>query len=49
MWSIVYYSVWGAVLGITMFFLGKSWFMDRMVWLYEDMKNENGKYSSWEY
>ena len=48
-WSTVYYSVWGAVLGVTMAYLGKSWFLDRMVWLYEDMKNENETYSSWEY
>lgn len=48
-WSIVHYEVWGAVLGVTMIYLGKSWFLDRMVWLYEDMKNENETYSSWEY
>jgi len=48
-WSIVYYSIWGAILGVVMAYLGKSWFLDRMVWLYEDMKNENETYISWEY
>ena len=48
-WSTVYYSEWGAVLGVTMAYLGKSWFLDRMVWLYEDMKNENETYKGWEY
>lgn len=48
-WSIIFFSKWGAVLGVTMTYLGKSWYLDRMVWLYEDMKNENEIYRSWEY
>lgn len=48
-WSTVYYSIWGAIFGISLAYLGKSWFLDRMVWLYEDMKNENETYKSWEY
>ena len=48
-WATVFYSVWGAILGITMAYLGKSWFLDRMVWLYEDMKNDNETYKSWDY
>jgi len=48
-WSCIYYSVWGAVLGVCLVYLGKSWFLDRMVWLYEDMKNDNDVYKSWEY
>jgi hypothetical protein len=48
-WSIVYYSVWGAVLGVALAFLGKSWYLDRMVWLYESMKAQNEEYRSWEY
>ncbi|HOX41704.1 MAG TPA: hypothetical protein PK263_05965 [bacterium] len=49
LWSTVCYSIWGAILGVTMAYLGKSWFLDRMVWLYEDMKNEDETYKSWEY
>ncbi len=26
---------------------GKMWFCDRMVWLYEEMKNTNKQYASW--
>jgi hypothetical protein len=26
---------------------GKMWFCDRMVWLYEDMKNSTPEYSNW--
>jgi hypothetical protein len=48
-WATVNYSEWGAILGIVMAYLGKSWFLDRMVWLYEDMKTNNDRYQSWEY
>jgi hypothetical protein len=48
-WSIVYYSVWGAVLGVSLAYLGKSWYLDRMVWLYESMKAKNDEYKKWEY
>lgn len=48
-WSIVYYSVWGAMAGVILTYLGKSWFLDRMVWLYEDMKEDNARYKGWDY
>ena len=48
-WSTVYYSIWGAILGVSLAYLGKSWYLDRMVWLYEIMKTENDEYMSWEY
>jgi len=48
-WAIVTLSVWPAILGISLAYLGKSWYLDRMVWIYEDMKNENEEYRSWEY
>ena len=45
-WATVEYSIWGAILGIALAYLGKSWFLDRMVWLYEDMKDNNEEYKS---
>ncbi len=48
-WAIVYYSVWGAILGIALAYLGKSWYLDRMVWLYETMKYKHEEYQNWEY
>ena len=30
-------------------YMGKLWFIDRMVWLYEDMKDDNSLYRSWLY
>jgi len=36
---------WGTVL----VYAGKIWFLDRMVWLYHDMKEANPTYRSWLY
>src|SRR5690554_7348734 len=34
-WATVEYSIWGACFGIALAYIGKSWYLDRMVWLYE--------------
>ncbi len=47
-WAIVVLSIWPAILGISIAYLGKSWYMDRMVWLYEDMKHLP-EYEKWLY
>lgn len=36
-----------AVLGWAIMMLGKFWFIDRMVWLYEDMREANPEYARW--
>lgn len=48
-WAIVSYSLWGAVLGVSLAYLGKSWYLDRMVWLFESMKDEHEEYKSWDF
>jgi hypothetical protein len=48
-WGLVALNVWPTLLGVTIIYLGKLWFIDRMVWLYEDMKDENLEYQSWLY
>lgn len=48
-YAIIYYLVWAALLGIVLTYLSKSWFLDRMVWLYEDMKENNEEFKKWEY
>ncbi|RXK02123.1 DUF6653 family protein [Halarcobacter ebronensis] len=48
-YAIIYYSFWAALLGISLTYLSKSWFLDRMVWLYEDMKDSNKEFKNWEY
>ncbi len=41
-------DVWITITGTSIAFLGKMWFVDRMVWLYEDMKHLP-KYEKWLY
>ena len=48
-YASITYSFWEAVTGLLLAYLGKSWFLDRMVWLYEDMKRDNEQYQQWEY
>jgi hypothetical protein len=46
--AIVRLSLWPAILGVALAYLGKSWYLDRMVWLYEDMKHVP-EYGKWLY
>lgn len=48
-WAIIYYSILGAVLGVVLAYLGKSWYLDRMVWLYETMKDQDAEYQRWDF
>lgn len=48
-WGLIALNVWSTVLGTVIIYLGKLWFVDRMVWLYEDMKETNSEYQSWLY
>jgi hypothetical protein len=34
--------MWATIFGTVVVILGKTWFLDRMVWLCEDMNNNNG-------
>jgi hypothetical protein len=46
--SIIWLWLWPAVLGVALAYLGKSWYLDRMVWIFEDMK-EIPEYGKWLY
>ncbi|MGB2691241.1 MAG: DUF6653 family protein, partial [Thermodesulfobacteriota bacterium] len=48
-YGLIVLSIWPTVFGIVVVFLGKTWFLDRMVWLYEEMKDNNPEYRSWLY
>ena len=48
-WGLIKQSGWGTIFGMMMVILGKSWFLDRMVWLYDEMKDNNPDYRSWLY
>ena len=47
-WGLVTLSIWPTGLGLSWVILGKTWFLDRMVWLYEEMK-EHPQYAQWLY
>jgi hypothetical protein len=38
-WGLVVLDPWPTMLGVAVVLLAKLWFVDRMVWLYEDMKD----------
>ena len=48
-WGLFTLQIWPTVLGVVLVYAGKMWFLDRMVWLYEDMKDSNPEYNSWLY
>lgn len=48
-WGLVFLQIWPTLLGTALIYLGKLWFLDRMVWLYQDMKDTNPEYQSWMY
>jgi len=48
-YGLVMLQVWPTLTGIACVILAKTWFLDRMVWLFEDMKGTNATYRSWCY
>ncbi|WP_017658832.1 DUF6653 family protein [Baaleninema simplex] len=48
-WGLVVLNLWSVLLGTCLVLCGKFWFLDRMVWLYEDMKDASPDYRSWLY
>jgi hypothetical protein len=47
--GLVFLHIWLTILGTVITILGKSWFLDRMVWLYQDLSAESKEYQSWLY
>lgn len=45
--GLVALEPWPTLMGTALAFLGKLWFVDRMVWLYEDMREATPEYRSW--
>ncbi len=40
-------QIWPTLMGLFLLITFKIWFCDRMVWLYEEMKEKNAIYKSW--
>ena len=47
LWGVLMFDLWPAVFGMALVYCGKLWFLDRMVWLWEDMKNATEEYRNW--
>ncbi len=48
-WGLIRLEIWPTILGGVVIIISKLWFADRMVWLYEDMKNKSEEYKKWLY
>ena len=48
-YGLVALEVWAVIAGIVIVHGGKLWYLDRMVLLFEDMKQRDASYASWEY
>lgn len=47
--GLINLEVYPTLIGTILIILGKLWFIDRMRWLYEDMKDSHAEYRSWLY
>jgi hypothetical protein len=48
-YGLVVFHVELTFIGTVITILGKTWFLDRMVWLYQDLAQESEEYLSWLY
>ena len=48
-WGLYLLEIWPTVLGGVVIVMSKVWFADRMVWIFEDMKDVTPEYRSWLY
>lgn len=48
-YGLVVLEVWPTLFGATLAWIGKLWFVDRMVWLYEEMQDASPEYRKWLY
>lgn len=48
-WGLACLELWPTILGGVVAFISKLWFADRMVWIYEDMREATPEYKNWLY
>ena len=48
-WGLVILAPWPTGLGLSWVVLGKTWFLDRMVWLCDEMVPHHPQYQNWLY
>ena len=49
LYGLVVLDMSATVIGASIVLLGKSWFLDRMVWLFEEMVEDHPTYRQWRY
>ena len=47
-WGLWQLKIWPLLVGLILMLGAKLWFVDRMVWIYEDMKDKDPEYKSWQ-
>ena len=47
-WGLWQLKIWPLWVGLILMLGAKLWFVDRMVWIYEDMKDKDPEYKSWQ-
>jgi hypothetical protein len=47
LWGVLMFDLWPTVFGMALVYCGKLWFLDRMAWLWEDMRDTDPEYRSW--
>lgn len=48
-WGVTMLHPWPTLMGLAIVLAAKFWFLDRMVWLYEDMHPQHAPYAAWLY
>lgn len=38
--GLYFLDMWSTIMGLVMVYLGKSWFLDRMVWIYQETNSD---------
>jgi hypothetical protein len=47
LWGVFMFGIWITLFGMVLVYCGKLWYLDRMVWLWEDMKDADPEYRRW--
>jgi hypothetical protein len=48
-WGVYRFSLWPTLVGCALVYAGKLWYLDRMVWLFDDVSRDDPKYAAWIY
>ena len=46
-WGLVKLDLWATMSGMALTMIAKLWFLDRMVWLFDEMVERNEVYRGW--